>query len=105
MNRVAGIKFIDEAGLGQGIGYLTFVTGVINQEQYELNYCAERPMYERFVVYTNNQAVNLSQYLSKEDLERLNQVYFDFRTMNTPIAYLTVQLQDCYELCVDVLVS
>ncbi|RIM88988.1 hypothetical protein BU107_04495 [Staphylococcus xylosus] len=105
MNRVAGIKFIDEAGLGKGIGYLTFVTGVIDQEQYELNYCAERPMHERFVLFTEEQTINLSHYLSKWDLERLNQAYFEFRTTNTPIAYLTVQLQDCYELCVDVLAS
>lgn len=105
MNRVAGIKFIDEADLGEGIGYLTFETGIIDKTQYELNYCAERPMYERFVIYVDNQVINLSQYLSKWDLERLNQAYFDFRTTNSPIAYLTVQLQDCYELCVDVLAS
>ena len=64
MNRVAGIKFIDESNLSKGIGYLTFVTGVIDQEQYELNYCAEHPMYNRFETFIEEKMINLSQYLS-----------------------------------------
>lgn len=103
MNRVSGITFIQEAGFGQGVGYLTFVTGVVDQVHYELNYSAEKPMYERFTVHTETESINLSQYLSHEDLERLNEAYFDFRTSNAKLTYLTVQLQDCYELCVDVL--
>lgn len=103
MNRLVGITFTDEVELGQGVGYLTFVTGDIEENQYELNYSAERPKNERFTLYIEDQCINLSQYLSKADLERLNELYFIFRTSNMKLSYATAQLQDCYELCVETL--
>lgn len=105
MNRLVGIKFQDEAVLGQGVGYLTLVTGDIEHKKYEVNYSAERPMYQRFTIFVDDQRINLSQYLSKCDLKRLNDVYFDFRTTNTEIAYVTAQLKDCYELSIEALCS
>ena len=103
MNRIAGITLSNQLEFGHGVGYLTLETGVIESEQYELVYCAEMPLNRRFMLYTDNDKINLGQYLSDQDIARLNQVYFDFRTSNADITYITVQLKDCYALCVDVL--
>lgn len=103
MNRIAGITFNNQLEFGHGVGYLTLETGVIDGERYELTYCAEMPLNRRFILFTDNDKINLGQYLSNEDIERLNQAYFDFRTSNANITYITVQLKNCYELCVDVL--
>lgn len=93
MNQKADVTFTKEAGLGQGIGFLTIDVNESEQVQYELNYSAEKPMYERFIIYTEISGFNLSKYLSEWDLERLNEAYFDFRTTNVTNTYLTVQLQ------------
>lgn len=105
MNRLVGITFTNEAVLGHGVGYLTFETGDIEHKQYELNYSAERPMCERFTLYIDDQCINLLNFLSKSDLERLNEAYFDFKTTKSKLTYATVQLQNCYELCVDLIAS
>ena len=88
MNQKADVTFTKEAGLGQGIGFLTIDVNESEQVQYELNYNAAKPMYERFIIYTEISGFNLSKYL-----KRLNEAYFDFRTTNVTNTYLTVQLQ------------
>lgn len=93
MNQKADVTFTKKAGLGQGIGFLTIDTEDNEPIQYELNYSAEKGVYERFTFYTEINGFNLSKYLSKWDLERLNEAYFDFRTTNVSNTYLTVQLQ------------
>lgn len=98
MNQAAGVIFTEEAGLGQGIGFLTIEVNDNDQVHYELNYSAEKRTHERFTVYTDTQAINLSQYLSEWDLERLNEAYFDFRTTNAVHTYVNVQLQLCETL-------
>lgn len=95
MSQKAVITFTEEAGLGQGIGFLTISKDDKEQAHYELNYCAEKPMHERFKLYTEDRGINLSEHLSKRDLARLNEAYFDFRTTNAVHTYLSIQLQVC----------
>jgi len=100
MNRLAQITFTNEADLGNHVGYLEYVTGEIGTASYVLIYRVERPLYERFSVYIDDHLVNLKDYVCEADLERINDMYFDYKVNGKAIVTLTIQLQDCYKLCV-----
>lgn len=102
MNRLAGVTFTgtDEAVNGNVVGYLTYVTGIVDKIQYKVGYSAERPVNERFTLYIDNHIVNLSDYVSADDLERMNACYFDKQVTGRNLSFLTIQLKNCYELCV-----
>src|SRR5699024_4954271 len=100
MNRLAQITFTNEADLGNNIGYLEYVTGEVEALSYPIIYSMERPLYERLSMYIDDHLVNLKDYVSEADLERINRVYFDYKVSGKTFVTVTCQLQDCYQLCV-----
>lgn len=94
MKRLAGITFTDKGATGNTVGYMEYVTGVVKVARYVIGYCANRQVHDRFIVEFNGHNLNLSDYVSKEDIERMQQVYMDKRITDKDIEFLTIQLNE-----------
>lgn len=92
MKRLAGITFTDKGATGNTVGYMEYVTGVVKVARYVVGYCANRQVHDRFIVEFNGHDLNLSDYVSKEDIERMQQAYMDKRITE----YLKCSLDTLY---------
>lgn len=98
MNRLAQIIFKDDMEYTSEVGCLEHVTGEVKPRRYTVCYSAERPLQERFTVYVDGNIVNLNQYVSEADIERIHDVYFNFKTSYKERINVTLQLQNCYKI-------
>lgn len=98
MNRIIEMTFVENMD-GHDVGYMDFGTGTTEKQNFVIGYSISAPIKERFVLYTeDDQIVTLSDHLALNDIQRMEQAYFDLRTSDKTRVHMTAQLQDCFEL-------
>lgn len=98
MNRIIEITFVEDMD-GHDVGYMNFGTGTTEKQNLVIGYSISAPIKKRFVLYTeDDQVIRLSDHLALNDIQRMEQAYFDLRTSDKEIVHMTAQLQDCFEL-------
>ncbi|SUM53511.1 Uncharacterised protein [Staphylococcus epidermidis] len=94
MKRLAGITFTDKGATGNTVGYMEYVTGVVKVARYVVGYCVNRKKNDRFIVEFNGHVLNLSHYVNRDDIERMEQSYMNKRLTDKEVEFLTIQLNE-----------
>lgn len=94
MKRLAGITFTDNDATGNIVGYMEYVTGVVKVAHYTVGYSTERKPHKRFTVEFNGHILNLSHYVTNEDIARMEEAYMSKRLHDKEAEFVTIQLNE-----------
>lgn len=95
------VTFTKSMNEGNDVGYLSWITGAEIPKRFVIGYSAEQPETRRFTAHVNQQVLNLGDYVDEEDMNRLEDTYFDFRTSDKKVVSLTVQFASCLRFITD----